>query len=197
MVNALVLVPGRRARRGNCRWSPLDVTLRSVNGLPFECAAPHWSSPASRRAQYLHCLRLTFLFRQRSGDARLAKVVWVPRDGLSITVKDGVVDLNGVVLEERERERSASSPKMSRASKPSRITSSGSNPSPGSSSVPGRTSGAHPNTQGGNNADASTRLHRRVGVFGRSSDRGCSPIRAKRLDARLAANRPAREASLR
>ena len=26
------------------------------------------------------------------------------RDGLSITVKDGVVDLNGVILEERERE---------------------------------------------------------------------------------------------
>ena len=76
--------------------------------------------------------------------AELANVVWVPRDGLSITVKNGVVDLNGVVLEERERERSASSPKMSRASKPSRITSSGSNPSPGSSSIPGRTSGAHP-----------------------------------------------------
>jgi hypothetical protein len=36
--------------------------------------------------------------------AELANVVWVPRDGLSITVKDGVVDLNGVVLEERERE---------------------------------------------------------------------------------------------
>jgi osmotically-inducible protein OsmY len=31
-------------------------------------------------------------------------VVWVPRDGLSITVKDGVVDLNGVVLEERKCE---------------------------------------------------------------------------------------------
>ena len=30
-----------------------------------------------------------------------------------------------------------------------------------------------------------------------ASDRGCSPICAKRLDARLAANRPAREASLR
>ena len=28
----------------------------------------------------------------------------LPRDGLSITVKDGVVDLNGVILEERERE---------------------------------------------------------------------------------------------
>ena len=37
-------------------------------------------------------------------NAELAKVVWVLRDGLSITVKDGVVDLNGVVLEERERE---------------------------------------------------------------------------------------------
>ena len=31
-------------------------------------------------------------------------MVWVPRDGLSITVKDGVVDLNGVILEERDRE---------------------------------------------------------------------------------------------
>ncbi|MBV9685827.1 MAG: CBS domain-containing protein, partial [Alphaproteobacteria bacterium] len=33
----------------------------------------------------------------------LAKVAWVPRDGLSITVKDGIVDLNGVILEENER----------------------------------------------------------------------------------------------
>ena len=36
--------------------------------------------------------------------AELAKVAWVPRDGLSITVKEGVVDLIGVILEERERE---------------------------------------------------------------------------------------------
>jgi len=36
--------------------------------------------------------------------AELAKVAWVPRDGLSITVQDGVVDLNGVILEEKERE---------------------------------------------------------------------------------------------
>jgi CBS domain-containing protein len=36
--------------------------------------------------------------------AELAKVAWVPRDGLSITVTDGVVDLNGVILEEKERE---------------------------------------------------------------------------------------------
>jgi CBS domain-containing protein len=35
--------------------------------------------------------------------AELAKAAWVPRDGLSISVKDGVVDLNGVILEERER----------------------------------------------------------------------------------------------
>ena len=34
----------------------------------------------------------------------LAKRSWVPRDGLSISVKDGVVDLNGVILEEEERE---------------------------------------------------------------------------------------------
>jgi CBS-domain-containing membrane protein len=34
----------------------------------------------------------------------LAKRSWVPRDGLSISVKDGVVDLNGVILEEKERE---------------------------------------------------------------------------------------------
>ena len=35
---------------------------------------------------------------------RWRKVVWVPRDGLSIMVKDGVLDLDGVILEERERE---------------------------------------------------------------------------------------------
>ena len=34
----------------------------------------------------------------------LAKAAWVPRDGLSISVKDGVVDLNGVILDEKERE---------------------------------------------------------------------------------------------
>jgi CBS domain-containing protein len=36
--------------------------------------------------------------------AELAKAAWVPRDGLSISVKDGVVDLDGVILEEKERE---------------------------------------------------------------------------------------------
>ena len=36
--------------------------------------------------------------------AELAKRSWVPRDGLSISVKDGVVDLNGVILDEKERE---------------------------------------------------------------------------------------------
>lgn len=36
--------------------------------------------------------------------AELANSAWVPRDGLSISVKDGVVDLNGVILEEKERE---------------------------------------------------------------------------------------------
>jgi CBS domain-containing protein len=36
--------------------------------------------------------------------AELTKAAWVPRDGLSISVKDGVVDLNGVILEEKERE---------------------------------------------------------------------------------------------
>jgi CBS domain-containing protein len=35
--------------------------------------------------------------------AELAKAAWVPRDGLSISVKEGVVDLNGVILEEKER----------------------------------------------------------------------------------------------
>jgi CBS domain-containing protein len=34
----------------------------------------------------------------------LAKAAWVPRDGLAITVKDGVVNLDGVILEEKERE---------------------------------------------------------------------------------------------
>jgi osmotically-inducible protein OsmY len=36
--------------------------------------------------------------------AELAKAAWVPRDGLSISVKDGAVDLNGVILDEKERE---------------------------------------------------------------------------------------------
>jgi len=36
--------------------------------------------------------------------AELAKAAWVPRDGLSIAVKDGIVDLNGVILDEKERE---------------------------------------------------------------------------------------------
>jgi CBS domain-containing protein len=36
--------------------------------------------------------------------SELAKTAWVPRDGLSITVNDGVVNLNGVILEEKERE---------------------------------------------------------------------------------------------
>jgi CBS domain-containing protein len=36
--------------------------------------------------------------------AELANAAWVPRDGLSISVKDGVVDLNGVILDEKERE---------------------------------------------------------------------------------------------
>jgi CBS domain-containing protein len=35
--------------------------------------------------------------------AELAKVAWVPRDGIAITVENGVVDLNGVILEENER----------------------------------------------------------------------------------------------
>jgi CBS domain-containing protein len=36
--------------------------------------------------------------------AELAKVAWVPRDGVGITVENGVVDLNGVILDENERE---------------------------------------------------------------------------------------------
>jgi CBS domain-containing protein len=36
--------------------------------------------------------------------AELATAAWVPRDGLSISVKDGVVDLEGVIIEEKERE---------------------------------------------------------------------------------------------
>jgi len=36
--------------------------------------------------------------------SELGKAAWVPRDGLSITVSDGVVDLNGVILEDKERE---------------------------------------------------------------------------------------------
>ena len=36
--------------------------------------------------------------------AELAKAAWVPRDGISITVENGIVDLNGVILDEKERE---------------------------------------------------------------------------------------------
>jgi CBS-domain-containing membrane protein len=36
--------------------------------------------------------------------AELAKVAWVPRDGLAITVSNGVVELNGVILDEHERD---------------------------------------------------------------------------------------------
>jgi CBS domain-containing protein len=35
--------------------------------------------------------------------AELAKVSWVPRDGLTITVADGIVGLDGVILDEKER----------------------------------------------------------------------------------------------
>jgi predicted transcriptional regulator len=35
--------------------------------------------------------------------AELAKVSWVPRDGLAITVADGIVGLDGVILDEKER----------------------------------------------------------------------------------------------
>jgi CBS domain-containing protein len=36
--------------------------------------------------------------------AMLAKASWVPRDGIEITVENGVVNLNGVILDENERE---------------------------------------------------------------------------------------------
>ena len=35
--------------------------------------------------------------------AELARAAWVPRDGVTITVENGVVDLNGVILDEKER----------------------------------------------------------------------------------------------
>ena len=35
--------------------------------------------------------------------AELARAAWVPRDGVAITVENGVVDLNGVILDEKER----------------------------------------------------------------------------------------------
>ena len=34
----------------------------------------------------------------------LAKAAWMPRDGVAITVENGVVDLNGVILDEKERD---------------------------------------------------------------------------------------------
>lgn len=40
----------------------------------------------------------------RSIRAELAKAAWVPRDGLGITVTDGIVRLDGVILDEKERE---------------------------------------------------------------------------------------------
>lgn len=36
--------------------------------------------------------------------AELAKAAWVPRDGFEIVVENGIVELNGVILEEKERE---------------------------------------------------------------------------------------------
>jgi len=36
--------------------------------------------------------------------AELEKAAWVPKDGVAVTVTNGVVDLNGVILEEKERE---------------------------------------------------------------------------------------------
>ena len=42
--------------------------------------------------------------KQRRILAELAKAAWVPREGLTITVTNGVVDLNGVILDENERE---------------------------------------------------------------------------------------------
>jgi CBS domain-containing protein len=35
--------------------------------------------------------------------AELARSAWVPRDGIAITVENGVVDLKGVILDEKER----------------------------------------------------------------------------------------------
>ena len=35
--------------------------------------------------------------------AELARVSWVPRDGVAIEVESGIVDLNGVILDENER----------------------------------------------------------------------------------------------
>ena len=34
----------------------------------------------------------------------LAKAAWMPRDGIAVTVENGVVDLDGVILDEKERE---------------------------------------------------------------------------------------------
>jgi len=36
--------------------------------------------------------------------AELARAAWVPRDGIAITVENGVVDFNGVILDEKERD---------------------------------------------------------------------------------------------
>jgi len=66
------------------------------------------------RADLLRALARTLEERPRpaAGDdeirerilAELANVSWVPRDGLAITVADGIVRLDGVILDEKERD---------------------------------------------------------------------------------------------
>jgi CBS domain-containing protein len=66
------------------------------------------------RADLLRALARTLEEQQVTADgdneiherilAELARVSWVPRDGLAITVVDGVVGIDGVILDEKERE---------------------------------------------------------------------------------------------
>jgi len=62
--------------------------------------------------------------------AELAKADWAPRAGLTIVVTDGVVDLNGVIFDDKEREALRVAAENVPGSRPSRITWFGSNRSP-------------------------------------------------------------------
>ena len=76
--------------------------------------------------------------------AEFAKVSWVPRDGLSITVADGIVGLDGVILDEKEREALRVAAENVPGSEPSRTVSSGSSRSPARSSTRRNLLGARP-----------------------------------------------------
>jgi CBS domain-containing protein len=66
--------------------SRADLLRALVRALDEKPATPHGDD------EILECIL-----------AELEKAAWVPRDGIEITVTNGIVDLNGVILEEKER----------------------------------------------------------------------------------------------